>query len=135
MALESARRAGVDDEERAGLLVDLATAEFRAGRFGRELEHAVAASDAAAACGRADLLAAAALAVHDVSAARPAAGAASGMCERALARSTPREPVLRSRLLSQAASPSPTPGRLGAAADRWPSRRWSWPSAAATRAR
>ena len=54
MALDASDRAGCTDEERAVLLVDLATAEFRAGRFAESLQHAAAGSDAAAACGRAD---------------------------------------------------------------------------------
>src|SRR5215218_384042 len=62
MALDASVRAGCTEEERAVLLVDLATAEFRAGRFAHSLRRAVAASDAAALCGRGDLLAAAALA-------------------------------------------------------------------------
>ncbi|MGY1666173.1 helix-turn-helix transcriptional regulator [Geodermatophilus sp. SYSU D00696] len=115
-ALESARRAGADDEERAALLVDLATAEFRAGRFGPALEHAVAASEAAAGRGRSDLMAAAALAVHDV-AVPGRSTALVGMCERALdAVDADRDPGLRSLLLSQAASTLAEAGRLGAAA-------------------
>ncbi len=116
MAEESARRSGIDDDERAGLLVDLATAEFRAGRFGPALEHAVTASEAAAACGRPDLQAAAALAVHDISLPGQMP-ALVRLCERALETvDAEREPVLRSRLLSQAASTLAEAGRLGAAA-------------------
>lgn len=116
IALESARRSAVGDDELAGLLVDLATAEFRAGRFGQALEHAVTASEIAAACGRSDLLAAAALAVHDIT--LPGQSSALvRMAERALdAVDAGRDPVLRSRLLSQAASTLAEAGRLGAAA-------------------
>ncbi len=115
MALHSAHRAGVEDGELAGLLVDLATAEFRAGRFKEALEHAVTASDTAVACGRPDLVAAAALAVHDISVPGHMP-ALVRMCERALESvDAAREPVLRSRLLSQAASTLAEAGRLGAA--------------------
>ena len=110
-------RAGCTDEERAVLLVDLATAEFRAGRFAESLRHAVAASDAAAACGRADLLADAALVVHDVGAPGFAA-TLTRLCERALAEpEVGRSPALRSRLLSQAASALADAGRHGRATE------------------
>ncbi|RBY90610.1 AAA family ATPase [Blastococcus sp. TF02A-26] len=115
-ALDAVRRAGAGDGERAGLLVDLATTEYRAGRFDDALEHAVAASEAAAAAGRTDLLAAAALAVHDVNA--PGfPPVLVRMCERALAAfDADASPELRSRLLSQAASALADAGRLGVAA-------------------
>ena len=93
-------------------------AEFRAGRFAQALEHAVEGSDLAAACGRADLLAAAALAVHDVGAPELQPGLLR-LCERALdAPSGAGDPALRSRLLSQAASALTDAGRPGAAAAR-----------------
>jgi DNA-binding NarL/FixJ family response regulator len=115
IALESARQAGADDGEVAELSVDLATAEFRAGRFGPALEHAASASEAAAACGRTDLLAAAALAVHDI-AVPGQSTVLVRLCERALtAVDGGRDPALRSRLLSQAASTLAEAGRLGAA--------------------
>ena len=111
MALAAADRAGPDPGERAELLLDLATAEFRAGRFGESLEHAVAASDAAAGCGRADLLAPAALTVQDV-AAPGFPPAVLRMCERALADpATAARPALRARLLAQAASVLADAGR------------------------
>jgi hypothetical protein len=104
MALDASERAGCTDEERAVLLADLATAEFRAGRFAESLRHAGAASDAAAACGRADLLCAAALVVHDVGA-PGTSGRLTRLCERALAApEIARVPALRSRLMSQMAS-------------------------------
>ncbi|MGY1742635.1 MULTISPECIES: ATP-binding protein [unclassified Blastococcus] len=115
-ALDCVRRAGADDAERAGLLVDLATAEFRAGRFDAALEHALAGSDAAAAAGDPALLAAAALAVHDVGAPEFPPSLVR-MCERALAAvDGGRSPALRSRLLSQLASVQADAGRMGAAA-------------------
>ena len=118
LALRSARQSGAGDDELAGLLVDLATAEFRVGRFASALEHAVAGSDAASAAGRADLMAAAALAVHDVGAPEfPAA--LVRMCDRALAaQDAGTDPALRSRLLSQAASALADAGRLGAGTTR-----------------
>ena len=115
-ALDAGQRAGAGDEERAGLLVQLSTAEFRAGRFTEAMEHALAASDAAAAAGRTDLLAAAALAVHDVN--DPSfPPALVRMCERALAVVDGEAcPALRSRLLSQAASALADAGRTATAA-------------------
>ncbi|SFF41636.1 ATP-binding protein [Blastococcus tunisiensis] len=111
MALAAADRAGPAPGERAELLLDLATAEFRAGRFGESLDHATAASDAAAACGRTDLLAPAALTVQDV-AAPGFPPAVLRMCERALADpSLAGRPALRSRLLAQAASVLADAGR------------------------
>ncbi|MGK5114676.1 ATP-binding protein, partial [Geodermatophilus sp. CPCC 205506] len=114
-ALAAADRAGPDAGERAGLLLELATAEYRAGRFGESLQHATAASDAAAACGRPDLLAAAALTVHDV-AAPGSAPAVVRLCERALASPALVDPAVRARLLAQTASVLADAGRLGTAA-------------------
>lgn len=118
LAVDAARRSGADGAELAALLVELATAEFRAGRFGRSLEQAVSAADAATAAGRPDLLAEAALAVHDV-------GAVGfppvlvRLTEQALdALDGVAAPALRSRLLSQAASSLADAGRLRAAAAR-----------------
>ena len=117
MALEAAERAGCTDEERAVVLVDLATAEFRAGRFAESLRHAVQASEAASACGRTDLVADAALVVHDVGA-PGVSGTLVLLCERALAATeTARVPALRSRLLSQMASALADAGRLERAAE------------------
>jgi ATP/maltotriose-dependent transcriptional regulator MalT len=117
MALDASVRAGCTDEDRAVLLVELATAEFRAGRFAHSLRHAVAASDAAAACGRGDLLAAAALAVHDVGA-PGLAPTVTRLCERALAApEVSRSPALRSRLLAQTASTLADVGRLARATE------------------
>lgn len=116
MALTAADRAHQGPDERAELLLELATAEFRAGRFGESLEHATAASDTAAACGRTDLLAPAALTVHDV-AAPGFPPAVLRMCERALADPGLAErPALHARLLAQTASVLADAGRLGAAA-------------------
>ncbi|NEK58856.1 AAA family ATPase [Geodermatophilus sabuli] len=111
MALAATDRAGPALGDRAELLLELATAEFRAGRFGESLEHATAASDAAAECGRTDLLAPAALTVQDV-AAPGFPPAVLRMCERALADpSVAGRPALRARLLAQAASVLADAGR------------------------
>jgi DNA-binding CsgD family transcriptional regulator len=104
LAQEALHRAGAGPEETAELSVELAAAEFQAGRFGQALRHAEAAADAAAAVGRADLVAAAALAVHDI-ASPGIPPVVIRLCERALALVDGRsEGVLRSRLLSQLAS-------------------------------
>jgi DNA-binding CsgD family transcriptional regulator len=113
-ALDAGERGGLGNGERAALLLELATAEFRAGRFAESLEHATAASEAAAACGRTDLLAPAALTVHDI-AAPGFPPALLRMCERALADRS-LHPALRARLLAQTASVLVDAGRLGAAA-------------------
>jgi DNA-binding CsgD family transcriptional regulator len=111
-ALDAAERACCGDADRASLLVEVATAEFRAGRFAESLAHAVTASEAAQALGRPDLLVAAALVVHDVGA--PGfPPAVIAMCERALARPG-LSPVVRARLLAQIASFHADAGRLGA---------------------
>ena len=118
MARDALERAGADAEERAALLVDLAGAEFQAGRFTASLDQASAASTLARGSGRPDLLAAAALVVHDVE--LPDAVATQVLlCERALA--DPRiaaDPALRARLLAQLASTLSDAGRLAAGAER-----------------
>ncbi|WP_116450343.1 ATP-binding protein [Blastococcus litoris] len=118
MALSAADRAGQDAPDRAELLLELATAEFRAGRSRESLEHACTASDLAAACGRDDLLAPAALAVQDV-AAPGFPPAVLRMCERALADpSLAGRPAVRARLLAQSASVLADAGRVSASAAR-----------------
>ncbi|MFQ1003754.1 ATP-binding protein [Modestobacter sp. SSW1-42] len=114
-AWDAAVRAGAGESERAELLVELATAEFRAGRLAIGLRHASEASVTAAACRRPELVAAAALVVHDVNG--PGVAAAVGaMCERALADgAVDARPALRSRLLAQHASVLADAGRLTAA--------------------
>ena len=95
--------------------MEVAGAEFRAGRFAESLAHAVAASDAARGLARPDLLAAAALTVHDV-AAPGFAPAVLAMCERALA-GPGLSPVVRARLLAQMASFHADAGRLAASSE------------------
>jgi DNA-binding CsgD family transcriptional regulator len=118
IALAAARQSGADDSELADLLLGVATAEYRAGRFGTALEHATAASAAAGAADRTDVLAAAALVVQDVSG--PGfARAVVRMCERALDRlDAGGEVAVRSRLLSQTASVLADLGRLAEAEGR-----------------
>lgn len=115
MALDALDRTGATEPGRADLLVELATAEFRAGRSAESLRHATEASDAVVGSGRPDLLAAAALVVHDV-AAPDFPPAQIRMCERALAEpAVTTSPVLRARLLAQLASTLADAGRMGAA--------------------
>ncbi|MFI5563887.1 AAA family ATPase [Amycolatopsis japonica] len=61
MALDARAKAGLSEVDRAGLLLDLAVAEYRTGRFARSLDHARCAADAG-------LIARAALVVRDVAA-------------------------------------------------------------------
>jgi DNA-binding CsgD family transcriptional regulator len=101
-ALATAEAAGVGDAERARLLIELATTEYRAGQLATSLQHAVMAADAAERDRRFDLLADAALVVrgigHD-----PVAATLLGLCDRALA--DPGCPTARrARLLAQRAS-------------------------------
>ena len=65
-ALAAAEAAGVGDADRATLLIELATAEYRAGQLATSLQHAVAAADAAEPARRLDLLADAALVVRGI---------------------------------------------------------------------
>ena len=106
-----AHAAGV---ERAALLIELATAEYRAGRFADSLAHSVAAADAAGPAGRLDMVAAAALVVRGVG--HPAvATTLVELCDRALAgEACPG--ALRARLLAQRAAALAELGDLPAAA-------------------
>ncbi|SDE65373.1 regulatory protein, luxR family [Blastococcus fimeti] len=116
-ALDASERAGCDGAQRAALLVEVAGTEYRAGRFAESLAHAVTASETADGPGRADLLVAAALAVHDV-AAPGFPPAVIALCERALAEpDVTASPVLRARLLAQIASSHADAGRLGASSE------------------
>lgn len=83
-ALAAADRAGTGDADRAELLVELAGAEYRAGRIGPSLEHCRAAADAAERADRPDLLASAALVMRGIG--HPMAAAVLlDLTERALA--------------------------------------------------
>ena len=99
--------------ERAALLIELATAEYRAGRFADSLAHSVAAADAAGP-GRPDMVAAAALVVRGVG--HPAvATTLVELCDRALAGGA-SPGALRARLLAQRAAALAELGDLPAAA-------------------
>ncbi len=113
-ALAAADRAGAAGTERAALLIELATAEYRAGRFADSLAHSVAAADAAEQAGLLDIVAAAALVVRGVG--HPAvATTLVGLCDRALSDgSCPG--ALRARLLAQRAAALAELGDLPAAA-------------------
>jgi DNA-binding CsgD family transcriptional regulator len=114
-ALAAAESAGAGDTERAGLLIELATAEYRAGQLAASLQHAVTAADAAERDGRLDLVADAALVVRGIGHA-PVAVTLLGLCDRALA--DDRCPAARrARLLAQRASALAELGDLEAAAD------------------
>jgi DNA-binding CsgD family transcriptional regulator len=113
-ALTAAESAGVAGAERAELLIELATAEYRAGQLAASLQHAVAAADAAERDGRLDLVAGAALVVRGVGH-TPVALTLLGLCDRALAdRGGPA--AQRARLLAQHAAALAELGDLDAAA-------------------
>jgi DNA-binding CsgD family transcriptional regulator len=112
-ALVAAERAEVSDTERAELLIDLATAEYRAGQFAASLQHAVNAADAAERDRRLDLVADAALVVRGVGH-HPVAVSLIDLCDRALADELC--PVAtKSRLLAQRAEALAELGDLVAA--------------------
>ena len=106
-ALTAAEAAGADDADRAGLLIELAAAQYRAGQLGASLQHAVAAAQAAERARRADLVAEAALVVRGVGH-HQVAMTLLGLCDRALcdpALADPGAPAARkARLLAQRAS-------------------------------
>jgi DNA-binding CsgD family transcriptional regulator len=101
-ALAAAEAAGASGADRATLLSELATAEYRAGQLAASLQHAVAAADAAEPARRPDLLADAALVVRGIGH-HQVAVTLLGLCDRALA--DPDCPAARrARLLAQRAS-------------------------------
>ncbi len=112
-ALAAAEGAGVSEAERAEMLIELATAEYRAGQLAVSLQHAVAAADAAQRDGRLDLVADAALVVRGIGHA-PVAATLIGLCGRALADGG-APPARRARLLAQRASARAELGDLEAA--------------------
>ena len=101
------------------LLIELATAQYRAGQFADSLAHAVAAADSAEPAGRPDLVAAAALVLRGVGPGTPrspppCSACATGRwlrvhaltgCARGCSRSAPP------RWPSWLISPQPTPNR------------------------
>jgi DNA-binding CsgD family transcriptional regulator len=113
-ALTAAEAAGAGDAERAELLVELATAEYRAGQFAASLRHAAAAADAAERGGQPDLVADAALVVRGIGD-NPVATTLLGLCDRALA-GPGCSAVRRARLLAQRAAALAELGDIDAAA-------------------
>ena len=112
-ALAAAEAAGASDADRAALLIELATAEYRAGQLAASLQHAVAAADRAESARRADLLADAALVVRGIGH-HQVAFTLLGLCDRALA--DPGGPAARrARLLAQRASALAEVGDMEAA--------------------
>ena len=95
------------------MLIELAHAEYLAGRYDRCLEYCADAADAAASSGRGDLVARSALALQNVT--YPQAGEVlSRLCQRALA--YPRlEAGLGARVLAQLATVEADSGRVGRA--------------------
>lgn len=92
----------MSDSERAVLLIELATAEYRAGQLASSLQHAVSAADAAERDGRLDLVADAALVVRGVGH-HPVAATLLQLCDRALS-DEHCPPGRRARLFAQRAT-------------------------------
>jgi DNA-binding CsgD family transcriptional regulator len=113
-ALTAAENAGVGGAERAELLIELATAEYRAGQLAASLQHAAAAADTAERDGRLDLVGDAALVVRGIGHA-PVALTLLRLCERALA-DDGCPAARKARLLAQRASALAELGDLEAAA-------------------
>lgn len=110
LALDCRRRAGRDGLP--ALLVELATAEYRAGRFGRGFEHA---REAAGLTTDPALVVAAALVVRDTAAPDLLPGMAE-LTTAALAAVGPdADPVVRAKLLAQSASVAADSGKTGEA--------------------
>jgi DNA-binding CsgD family transcriptional regulator len=113
IALTAAENAGAGGAERAELLIELATAEYRAGQLAASLQHASAAADTAEQAGRLDLVGDAALVVRGIGH-TPVALKLLGLCDRALA-DDGAPPARRARLLAQRASALAELGDLEAA--------------------
>ncbi|GAA4360443.1 ATP-binding protein [Angustibacter luteus] len=110
MALGELERAGAGDGERAELLLRLADAHFRDGRVREASECAEQVVDLALAGDRPDLLAPAALVVHDV-AAPDVLPQVLRRCARVLELDTDLDDLTRSRLLSLRTSAAADAGR------------------------
>ncbi|KFU76013.1 regulatory protein, luxR family [Amycolatopsis lurida] len=106
IALDARAKAGLSEVDRAGLLLDLAVAEYRTGRFARSLDHARRAADAG-------LLARAALVVRDVAAPDLLPGIRD-LAARALAMDGV-DRTTRARLLAHSASVEADYGRFAEA--------------------
>jgi DNA-binding CsgD family transcriptional regulator/tetratricopeptide (TPR) repeat protein len=102
-----------DGAERAEVLIELAHAEYLAGRYDRCLTHCAAAADAAAAADRGDLIARSALVLQSVT--FPQAGEVlTRLCRRALA-SPDLTASVRARVLAQLATVEADSGRVAQA--------------------
>jgi DNA-binding CsgD family transcriptional regulator len=112
-ALADLSAADGDSVERAEVLIELAHAEYLAGRYDRCLECCVDAADAAAGSDRGDLVARSALVLQNVTYPQ-AAEVLSRLCQRAL---TYRrlEVDLRARVLAQLATVEADSGRVARA--------------------
>ena len=113
-AVAAAERAGATGADRAQLLIELATAEYRAGQFATSLQHAVSAADAAERDDRLDLVADAALVVRGIGH-HPVATTLIDLCDRALA-AAQCPAGRRARLLAQRAAALAELGDLAGAA-------------------
>ncbi|WP_426565572.1 helix-turn-helix transcriptional regulator [Angustibacter sp. McL0619] len=110
MALGELARAGGDDGERAELTLQLAEAQFRAGRVREASDCADQVVDLSLAAGRGDLLAPAALVVHDV-AAPEVLPQVELRCARVLELRPDLDVVTRARLLALRTSAAADAGR------------------------
>ncbi len=108
MALDARARTGIAGADRAALLIDLAVAEYRSGRFVRSLDHARKAADLAG--DDHEVLATAALVVRDVAAPDLLPGIGE-LTARALA-AAGVDKTTRSRLLAHSASVEADRGRF-----------------------
>ncbi|MGW5707362.1 AAA family ATPase [Amycolatopsis japonica] len=103
MALDARAKAGLSEVDRGGLLLDLAVAEYRTGRFARSLDHARLAADAG-------LIARAALVVRDVAAPDLLPGIRDLVVRALAAEGVDR--TTRARLLAHSASVEADYGRF-----------------------
>ncbi len=99
--------------DRIEVLLELAYAEYLAGRYGDALERCAEAADSAAASGRGDLVARSALVVQNVTFPQ-AAEILSRLCRQALA-DPDLEPDLRARILAQLATATADSGQVAEA--------------------
>jgi DNA-binding CsgD family transcriptional regulator len=102
-----------DDADRADVLIELAYAEYLAGRYDRCLERCADAAEAAAAAGRGDLVARSALVMQNVTFPQ-AAEVLSRLCQRALAYPG-LELDLHARVLAQLATLTADAGQVARA--------------------
>ncbi|MEP7025601.1 MAG: helix-turn-helix transcriptional regulator, partial [Actinomycetota bacterium] len=112
-ALDDLSSVGADDTERAEVLIELARAEYLAGRYDRCLDCCVDAADAAVGAGRGDLVAGGALVLQSVTYSK-AGEVLSRLCQRAL--DYPDLATdLRARVLAQLATVEADTGRVAQA--------------------